>query len=179
MAYADRADALGPMDEEQPAGSPGVLPAPTEMGAPSRPRLTPDLIGLEAPEAHELARSTGVHLVVTVWRTAVGPWSKVLEQRPIAGTRVRRGTRVHVIVSARPNASIPDVVGLPLVAATERLCWLGFVPIAMPRRSVCGLPAGHIVETRPAAGALVAQGSVVALTVAGPTRAETMESEPK
>jgi eukaryotic-like serine/threonine-protein kinase len=132
----------------------------------------PDLIGLDAPEAHMLARAAGVRLSVSVWETRVGPWGMVLEQRPGPRARVRRGTRVQVVVSGRPQAHIPDVVGLDLRTALERLSWLGFVPLVAGRQRSLSVPVGHIISTRPSAGTLVAEGSVVALTVARSARSD-------
>ena len=131
----------------------------------------PDLIGLGFLEAHALAAATGLRLSVSVWETTVGPWGRVLDQQPEPKGRIRRSGRIAVTVSGRPHEQVPEVGGLPLGDAIERLIWLGFVPIADVRRQSRSVSAGHVVATRPAAGALLACGSVVALTVARATRA--------
>ena len=166
MITGDRIAIPGLADEELPLGSAPEFPA-RQANSPGRmPCHAPDLVGLPAVEAHAAARSAGVRLSVSVWETTVGPWGMVVDQRPEAGTRVRRGGGLRVIVSGRPHAPVPEVRGLPLEAALERLCWLGFVPLLKARRPSKSVPAGHIVSTLPCAGSLLTDGSVVALTLA-------------
>jgi serine/threonine-protein kinase len=150
------------------ATHPGPAPVPADhrpvpSGGGACP--APDLIGLGFADAHGLASAARLRLAVSVWETSVGPWGRVLDQQPPPGERVRRGGRIVVTVSARPQEQIPDVRGLPLDEAIERLLWLGFVPLADLRRPSRLRSASHIVSTRPMAGALLACGSVVALTV--------------
>ncbi len=166
MITGDRIFIPGPADEGLSPGPALELPA-RQTDSPGRvPCLAPDLVGLPALEAHAAARMAGVRLSVSVWETTIGPWGLVVDQRPEAGTRVRRGGRIRVIVSGRPLAPVPDVRGLPLEAALELLCWLGFVPLVKGRRASRSVPAGHIVSTHPSAGTLLTDGSVVALTLA-------------
>jgi eukaryotic-like serine/threonine-protein kinase len=156
------------LTEEMPASPvPPTSPDAQDL-VRMQPCRVPDLVGLEAPDAHALARSSGVRLTVSVWETVVGPWGMVLEQLPRAGTRARRGARIRVIVSGRPQAPVPDVRGLPLDTAIEHLSWLGFIPLTTARRRSQNQPVGHILSIRPAAGTILGYGSVVALTVALP-----------
>ena len=113
--------------------------------------------------------TAGVRLSVTVWQTLVGPWGLVLDQSPEPGTRVRRGTRLHVIISGRPHQPVPDVRGLSLEAAIEQLSWLGFIPLTTARLRSREHPVGQVIEIRPTAGTVLAHGSVVALSVASST----------
>ena len=154
--------------------SPGLPLVP--LGGPARLQgggvcPAPDLIGLGFLDAHALAAAAGLRLSVSVWETGVGPWGRVLDQQPEPKGRIRRGGRIVITVSGQPHEQVPDVRGLPLRDAIERLVWLGFVPIADSRRPSRSVSAGHLVATRPAAGALLACGSVVALTVARAPRA--------
>jgi serine/threonine-protein kinase len=126
----------------------------------------PDLIGLAATEAYPAARAANVRLTVKAWETSVGPWGLVVDQQPAAGTHVRRGSRLAVVVSCRLRAPVPDVTGLTLEAALERLVWLGLVPLVIARRPSVSVAPGHIESTRPAPGSVAACGTVVALTVA-------------
>jgi beta-lactam-binding protein with PASTA domain len=142
--------------------------APIHQAVPHRvgPSQAPDLIGLEALEAHAIARDAELRLSVAVWETTIGPWGRVLDQQPSPGTHVRRGSRIRIVVSGRPFLPVPDVRELPLSTAIEQLCWLGFVPIAGSRQASRSVPAGHIIATRPAAGELAVPGTVVALAIA-------------
>ena len=169
MTFEDHVARPGTPDEAQTLGP---TPAPLHPDADAnrtQPCLVPDLIGLEAFGAHTLAGSAGVRLSVSVWPTLVGPWGLVLEQLPQPGTRVRRGTRLHVIVSGRPHQPVPDVRGLSLEPTIEQLSWLGFVPLTTARLRSHEHPVGHVIEVRPTPGTVLAYGSVVALSVASST----------
>lgn len=143
-------------------------------------RPAPDLIGSGFRDAYTLANAVGLRLSVSVWQTTVGPWGRILDQRPEPDGRLRRGGKITVTVSGRPQEQVPDVRALPLTDAIEVLTWLGFVPLVESRRSSCSVPAGYVLATRPAAGALLACGSVVALTVASAQRERStrMVSDP-
>jgi serine/threonine-protein kinase len=138
----------------------------------------PDLIGSGFHDAYALANAAGLRLSVSVWETTVGPWGRVLDQRPEPNARLRRGGRIVVIVSGRPQEQVPDVRALPLADAIDRLVWLGFVPLVESRRASCSVPAGHLLATRPAAGTLLACGSVVALAVASAQRERATPTVP-
>lgn len=154
---------------------PSPSPVPRHDGG-SLPRgeacTAVDFVGSGFLDAYALATATGLRLSVSVWQTNVGPWGRVLDQRPEPRQRIRRGGRIAVTVSGRPYEQVPDVRGLPLGDAIERLVWLGFVPLVDARRSSRTVSVGHVLATRPGAGALLTCGAVVALTVARAPRAK-------
>ena len=154
-----------------PPPSPPLVPLDHRASLPGGGACpAPDLIGLGFFDAYALVDAAGLRLSVSVWETTVGPWGRVLDQRPAPKGRLRRGSRIAVTVSGRPHEQVPDVRGLPLGDAIDRLVWLGFVPIADSQRSSCSVSAGHVLATRPAAGALLSCGAVVALNVASAQR---------
>ena len=170
MSAEDRVTVPG---EENTGALPGLPPVPLDQPAGHTNGgacPVPDLIGLGSLDAYALASAAGLRLSVSVWQTAVGPWGRVLDQRPGPNGRLRRGGRITVTVSGRPYEQVPDVQALPLADAIERLVWLGFVPLVESRRSSCSVSAGHVLATRPAAGALLSCGAVVALNVASAQR---------
>mgnify|MGYP001819429507 CR=1 FL=1 len=147
--------------------SPPLMPLGNRAGLPrGGAHPAPDLIGMGFLDAHALAAATGLHLSVSVWKTSIGPWGRVLDQRPGPEHRIRRRGRIAITVSGRPVEEVPDVRGLPLGDAIDRLVWLGLVPLVDSRRPSLSVSARHVLATRPAAGELLASGSVVALTVA-------------
>lgn len=176
MTVEERPSIPGLVDLGSPASTPLAAPVHQAIPHPLGPCLAPDLIGLDAIDAHAIANESGLRLSVAVWETSVGPWGRVLDQQPSPGIRVRRGGRIRLVVSGRPFLPVPDVRGLPMDAAIEQLLWLGFVPIADSRRASRSVPAGHIVSTRPAAGQLAAHGTVVALAIAKAERGTTTRS---
>ena len=169
MTFEDHATQPGAPDEGQTLGPPSAPLRPHADTNRTQPCLVPELIGLEAFGAHALASTAGVRLSVSVWQTLVGPWGLVLEQLLQPGARVRRGTRLHVIVSGRPHQPVPDVRGLSLEAAIEQLSWLGFIPLTTARLRSHEHPVGQVIEVRPTPGTVLAHGSVVALSVASST----------
>lgn len=167
MIIDERVAGPGQGDGESAASPRRDTPAEVAASARSGAHVAPDLVGLDSLDAHALAGSLDLRLSVSVWKTTVGPWGRVLDQRPASGARLRRGSTVHVVVSGRPHAPIPNVDGLPLDHAIQLLSWLGFVPLVVPRRlPSSSVPAGHVVSTRPVAGTSLAHGAVVALTIA-------------
>ena len=154
-----------------PPRSPPLVPLDHQASLPGGGACpAPDLIGLGFLDAYALADAAGLRLSASVWETTVGPWGRVLDQRPAPRGRLRRGRRIAVTVSGRPHEQVPDVRGLPLGDAIDRLVWLGFVPLADSRHSSRSISTGHVLGTLPGAGALLPSGSVVALNVASAQR---------
>ena len=162
-----------------PPPSPPLVPLDHRASLPGGGACpAPDLIGLGFFDAYALVDAAGLRLSVSVWETTVGPWGRVLDQRPAPKGRLRRGSRIAVTVSGRPHEQVPDVRGLPLGDAIDRLVWLGFVPLVDSRRSSRSVSAGHVLATRPAAGTLFPCGSVVALTVESAQREKAAGTVP-
>ena len=174
MSDEDRVTIPGQRVGEPPSSTP-LVPLDHRaslFGGGARP--APDLIGLGFPDTYALVNAAGLRLSVSVWETTVGPWGRVLDQRPAPKDRLRRGGRIAVTISGRPHEQVPDVLGIPLSDSIDRLAWLGFVPLVDSRRSSRSVSAGHVLATRPFAGALLPCGSVVALTVASARRDKTL-----
>ena len=166
MTIEERTTIPDTIERGTPVGPPLAVPVHHDGAPQPVPSRAPELIGLDALDAHAVARESGLRLSVSVWETSVGPWGRVLDQQPAPGSGIRRGGLIRIVVSGRPFLPLPDVTGLPLSAAIDQLCWLGFVPIAGSRRASRSVPPGHIICSRPAAGELAAHGTVVALEIA-------------
>lgn len=146
-----------------------MLEVPTHMamGRPTVPYgpadgpAAPDVVGMALLDARRLAGQHGLRLVVSVWETKIGPWGLILSQHPAAGSTIRRGERVHVVVAGRPHLVVPDVAGLESGVAMERLRRAGLQPVHGAQRSSRSIPDGHVVATRPRAGTLVVDGSSI------------------
>ena len=94
------------------------------------------------------------------------PAGRVISQDPAAGTRVKRGSAVSLVVSVgRQTFSVPDIIGQPLQEAREELVALGLdVEVATVSSEVTGTV---VLEMYPAPGAIVSVGDLVRLTVPG------------
>lgn len=158
------------LDRSTEQGSPLVtLLVPRGSDLESRataPRLpAPDVVGLGVLDAHAIVSQAGLRLAVSVWETKLGPWGLILTQQPEPGSPIRSGARIEAVVASRPHRTVPDVRGLRLDDALDSLRRDGLEPVVTARRRSSTMPPGTVVSTRPPAGALVVDGSRVALSV--------------
>jgi beta-lactam-binding protein with PASTA domain len=154
--------------ETLPAGSPVDL---VVSDGPPAPRVVPDVVGL--PEADAAAALTAAGLVVgAVARTPdPAPVDSVVAQNPSAGSAAPAGSAVDLIVSDGPGGlvAVPDLVGETQASASFLLLGVGLSVGSVQRVVRADLPAGEVFAQSPSAGALVAPGAPVDLSVsAGP-----------
>jgi len=89
----------------------------------------------------------------------------VVSTRPSAGAGRPPGSSIDIVVSRGPAViRVPNLVGLGLVEARQRLLDLGLAVGRIPRVTRQGPPA-TVFEQRPAAGAMSARGGRVDLVV--------------
>ncbi len=138
---------------------------------------TPELLGLSEEDAEALLADQGLRLE---WsdegerydeKVAAG---HVLIQRPRAGTLVKRGVAVTVIMSRGPQRiEVPVVIGDALQAAQVNLTAAGLtVGRTISIYSRQGVP-GTVVAQQPAEGARVERDDAVDLFVTLENRSET------
>src|SRR5205085_4157418 len=98
------------------------------------------------------------------------PKGMVIAQAPEGGAKLSQGSAVALTVSGgKPKIVAPNLVGLSAATATKRLQAVGLR--STERLVFASAPPGRVVSQRPAAGAGVAKGATVALTVSkGPQR---------
>jgi beta-lactam-binding protein with PASTA domain len=90
----------------------------------------------------------------------------VISQNPVAATQVNVGSAVALVVSSGPaQVAVPNVVGLTQTAATTTITGAGLTVGAIAMVQSTTVPAGVVISESPIAGALVAPGSAVSLTV--------------
>ncbi|HVE89142.1 MAG TPA: PASTA domain-containing protein [Burkholderiaceae bacterium] len=98
----------------------------------------------------------------------------VIEQQPVEGTLVKRGSVVRLQVSAGQEGpeliDVPSVVGMPFDKAKSRLSRFAIERIERPRTERSSAPEGQVIEQSPRAASRAAAGSVIVLTVAGAPR---------
>lgn len=102
----------------------------------------------------------------------------ILEQKPLPGAEIAGPTKLEVIVSRGPEnamVKVPDLVGLPIADAMERIRGSG-VFFAFSARPAQGREAaGTVVSQLPAGQTVVSANTKVAAVVAAP--AKTAEGE--
>ncbi len=127
---------------------------------------TPELLGLEEKEAEAMLADQGL---VLAWSEEGDryddrvPAGHILIQKPRAGTLVKRGRTVNVVLSRGPRLiEVPEVIGEALQAAQVTLAAAG---LRLGRTvDVFGEhPSGTVVAQQPASGSRVERDAAVDL----------------
>ena len=126
----------------------------------------PDVADLDVGLARQVIEAAGLHLTRTDTVHQDPPLGTVVGTTPAAGTMVRAGDSVSVTISSGPSSvAVPDLVGLTVGAARERLAAAGLRVGALTQQ-FAGI-AGTVLAQRPASGELVTRESGVDLTISG------------
>ena len=152
---------------------PGVdAPAGTRVGivtssGPSKVAV-PDVAGYDAAMAQQILTAAGLTVAHTDSIQAPNvPPGLVVITRPPAASVANPGTGIILVINrGAPTISVPDVVGMSLADARDRLEGAGLVVGAVTRRRVSGASPGTVIGQQPAAASLAAPGLVVDLIVA-------------
>jgi serine/threonine-protein kinase len=128
----------------------------------------PDVVGMRAEAADELLSARKLRLVVRERRAdLVIAEGSVIEQTPLAQSRVSSGGEVQVVVSTGPaKRLVPNIVGKPLEEAQKALEEAGLKPGAITEAD--NGEANTVTAVAPEVGASLDPGATVALTVARP-----------
>jgi eukaryotic-like serine/threonine-protein kinase len=134
---------------------------PPELGIP-------DVEGFDAALAQRVIAAGGIALRGVDSVPNAAPKGTALATRPAAGVTRSPTEPVVLVVSSGPaNTSIPDVTGLTVPEARERLFSAGLTVGRIVKERSEGLPDGRIIRQRPAAGGLSAKDGRVDVVVAG------------
>ncbi|MFM9368905.1 Stk1 family PASTA domain-containing Ser/Thr kinase [Streptomyces sp. Da 82-17] len=127
----------------------------------------PNVIGDDIDEARERLESDKYGLnVVEKPKESTEPEGEVLDQDPVSGTELEKGSTVTLTVAKeQEQKTVPDVVGQQVDAAKQQLTANGFEVDTqeVPKDDV---PAGQVVEQTPKGNTQAVPGSTVTLTVA-------------
>jgi eukaryotic-like serine/threonine-protein kinase len=90
----------------------------------------------------------------------------VISQNPAAGTQVKPGSTVTIVVSQAPaKTAVPSVVGQSEVQAISALKAAGFEATTVTRTLTEEAKVGTVLQQSPGAGAKLAKGQVVTLAI--------------
>ncbi len=104
------------------------------------------------------------------------PAGVAIAEIPRAGTRVRQGSSVHVLMSAGPPpVAVPSAVGEPAAEAEAAVAAAG-LRYDVHATSAPGHTAGTVLAQSPAAAASAPSGSTVTLTIAAVPQWRTVTS---
>ena len=125
----------------------------------------PDLEGRPQPGAEADVTAMGLVPDVTTSFSLTGARGTVISQQPAAGSRVREGTKVRVVVSRGVNrVAMPDAVGKPVVDVTPPLRDAG-VKLVISRRASETVAKGAVISQDPGPGVLVTGEDTATLVV--------------
>ncbi len=141
-----------------------VMPAITRHGEEFS---LPTFVGKTEFEAEDLAAKSSVSIEVAGREfSSDKPEGIILTQMPEAGTMVKSGRSVKIVVSAGMRvAEIPDIYGLPLSQANITLQKSGFTAGDIYWVRIDTLPKNTAIETIPSKGTLLPLGSKVSIAV--------------
>lgn len=121
--------------------------------------------GRPLPGVEAELRQAGLQVTTRTAFSLREPRGTVVAQQPLAGTRVRAGGSVELVVSrGASRVTMPDVVGQPLDAARAPLDEAG-VTVQIDRRADERLAAGLVLEQEPGPGREVTGDAVARLVV--------------
>jgi serine/threonine-protein kinase len=139
---------------------------------PSSSRVTvPDVTGQTEQTAIVRLRRVGLVPLASQATSTALPAGRVLSETPPRGTKVRRGTRVILVVSSgAPTVTLVNVEGLTGEQAVTKLRADGLRPTTKQEPSAT-IAAGDVISTDPPPGAKLAVGSPVTVLVSsGPVQ---------
>jgi beta-lactam-binding protein with PASTA domain len=125
----------------------------------------PDVRGRRSDEAAAFLKELGLRLEVVDRRQSAQPDGTILDQVPVAGSRVPAGAVVTVVVSVLRMTAVPRVVGANILVARNLIASAGLV-LAVDQRIDPSRPVGTVLDQSPGPGVPVPAGTVVRLVVA-------------
>lgn len=133
--------------------------------------VVPDLTGRPQPGAEAELRSAGLDPQVRSSYSLTGRRGSVIGQKPAAGSRVREGSDVVVVVSRGVNrVAMPDAVGKSFKTERRGLDEAG-VHLKVRHRTDEEVPKGMVISQDPGPGVLVTGDDSVSFEVSdGPAK---------
>ncbi len=154
---------------DPPAGTELQVGSPVAVLVSSGPAQVrvPDVSGDSQSGAEAALATVGLSVgtVTEQVSTAQAP-GNVLSQSPAAGSSVRTGAKVDIVVAKTSNeVAVPKVVGQTETQASAALGGAGFAPAVITTPTSEQSQVGVVLKQSPTAGKLARKGSTVTLTV--------------
>jgi hypothetical protein len=185
-----------PGDQPPPTGQP-PSPAPPASGPPaspppSTPPTTPpatppkddsfpmvQLIGQREPDAQKLIKAQGLLLGDRSTKVNVEQAGRVIDQKPVATTKVRAGDTVAIVVATDDKVDVPSVLGMTPKDAEVVLLKAELKPGKITQTPVETEKAGVVLNQTPVAGDRATRKSEVAMEVGVKRQLTTPTADPK
>ncbi|MFI5005655.1 MAG: Stk1 family PASTA domain-containing Ser/Thr kinase, partial [Solirubrobacterales bacterium] len=127
----------------------------------------PEVVGQSEAEARASLRAAGLQAGAVTKQEAPGQApGTVLSQSPTAGSQVRSGEAVSLVVAKAPQeVTVPRVVGKKQERAEGELIGAGFAAKSVTRTVSSAAEVGLVLQQSPAGGRKAKRGATVTLTV--------------
>jgi len=90
------------------------------------------------------------------------PGGTIINQSPLPGSIVKRGTPISIIVSkAKSGIAVPDLSSVALEEARKRLTEMGLKVGSVAEESSDSIANGSVISTYPSANSIVKEGSII------------------
>ncbi|PPJ32390.1 Stk1 family PASTA domain-containing Ser/Thr kinase [Nocardia nova] len=127
----------------------------------------PQLTKLTQQQAEQNLNAAGLLLDPQIQRGASSPEDKdkVIAESPAAGTKIDAGSKVTITLGKGPDqVRVPDVVGQSIDVAEPNLADSAGFKVVIQKVS-SSRPAGEVLSTDPAGGAMADKGSTITVQV--------------
>lgn len=138
----------------------------------------PSVTGMKTADAQELLESKGFKMNVSkTVKDATKPKDTVISQDPAAGSKLKKGGTVNVVVSGGPDlVTVPNIVGMSPDAATAALVAAGLKLGTTSQVNSATVEAGKVAQQEPLADSQAPKDSAVNIAVSkGPELAQVPE----
>jgi len=131
-----------------------------------RPIAVPDVTGDQVAQATQRINDAGLRLgKVSEVATDAAPTGNVIEQKPAAGTEMKPGESISLVVATPADRSkVPDVTGKSITDADAALATARLATYRVETFSTTAT-VGIVIGQVPSAGAMLVPGSYVAVSV--------------
>jgi serine/threonine-protein kinase len=126
----------------------------------------PDVTSESEGQAKANLNAAGFKVSVAKQTSSTAPAGTVISQTPTGGTPELPGSAVTIVVATAPTtATVPDVHGQPVAAATSALRQAGFKVSQQPKDVTSQSQDGIVLSESPHHGTTAQKGSTVTITV--------------
>ncbi len=103
-------------------------------------------------------------LVESEREDSVIPEGAIINQSPLPGSLVKRGTQISVIISkGKKGVSIPNLSSVPLEEARQRLAEMGLKVGSITEESSDSIAKGSVISTFPSPNSIVKEEAIIDL----------------
>ncbi|MEA5004665.1 MAG: protein kinase [Christensenella sp.] len=132
----------------------------------SKPQPLPDFVGMTQKNALEATRNLDIQPTFTYEYSSEAEKDIVIRQDPVAGSEVKRGDPVTLIVSNGTGTDVmPDVLGMDIEQAKKTLAEQGITVSQTLEQTDGDAPINSVVSQQPKEGESVSQSGGVILIV--------------